>query len=238
MDTIGIPGIERLALPDSQYYQENTPKTQVCLHHTASGRGADGDFRWWLSDPKRIATHFIVDFEGSIYQCLPSYHWAHHLGLKTSVFEAHGIDPIFRQSRYSGKLYKANNEILNQGAIGIEIDAWGGLKWERGQWRSYTGKMVPMERVIKYPAGYRGYFAFERYTEAQLDAVELLLLQFYDDYCIPLDYNGGMWDVSKEALSGKPGIWTHTSYRSDKSDCHPQPELIEMLKNLHTKRNE
>jgi len=45
-------------------------------------------------------------------------------------------------------------------------------------------------------------------------------------------YNGNMWDVNEDALNGEPGVWTHVSYRSDKSDCHPQPELIDVLKSL------
>ena len=53
-----------------------------------------------------------------------------------------------------------------------------------------------------------------------------------DRYNIPLEYNQDMWDVSINALKGAPGIWTHVSYRSDKSDCHPQPELIEMLQSF------
>ena len=28
------------------------------------------------------------------------------------------------------------------------------------------------------------------------------------------------------------GLWSHTSVRKDKFDCFPQPELVEMLKNL------
>jgi hypothetical protein len=35
-----------------------------------------------------------------------------------------------------------------------------------------------------------------------------------------------------KALSGTPGVWTHVSYRADKSDCHPQIELINALKEL------
>ena len=41
-----------------------------------------------------------------------------------------------------------------------------------------------------------------------------------------------MWEVSAEALKGKQGVWSHTSFRFDKSDIHPQPEIIEMLKSL------
>ena len=30
----------------------------------------------------------------------------------------------------------------------------------------------------------------------------------------------------------KHGLWTHTNVRKDKFDCFPQPELVDMLKNL------
>ena len=53
-----------------------------------------------------------------------------------------------------------------------------------------------------------------------------------DKFNIEKTYNTSMWDISKDALGGKPGIWTHVSYRADKSDCMPQPELINSLQTL------
>jgi hypothetical protein len=41
----------------------------------------------------------------------------------------------------------------------------------------------------------------------------------------PLEFN-------TNALEGYPGIWSHTSVRTDKSDIFPQPELLLMLKSL------
>ena len=41
-----------------------------------------------------------------------------------------------------------------------------------------------------------------------------------------------MWDISQEALSGKAGIWSHTSFINYKSDCYPDERLIKMLKSL------
>jgi hypothetical protein len=41
-----------------------------------------------------------------------------------------------------------------------------------------------------------------------------------------------MFEFSSDAIDGKPGVWTHVSFRKDKSDCHPQPELIDMLKTI------
>ncbi len=41
-----------------------------------------------------------------------------------------------------------------------------------------------------------------------------------------------MFETNKQALNGYHGVFTHVSYREDKSDCHPQPELIQMLKSI------
>jgi hypothetical protein len=50
---------------------------------------------------------------------------------------------------------------------------------------------------------------------------------------IPLDYSyDEFFSVSKKALSGEKGIFTHNSYRADKTDVSPQPKLIEMAKTL------
>ena len=50
---------------------------------------------------------------------------------------------------------------------------------------------------------------------------------------IPVNYNEqDMWSVSRRALSGEPGLYTHNSYREDKTDVSPQPHLIEMARTL------
>jgi hypothetical protein len=40
------------------------------------------------------------------------------------------------------------------------------------------------------------------------------------------------FETQDSAFYGQPGLWTHTNCRADKTNCHPQPELIEMLKTL------
>ena len=40
------------------------------------------------------------------------------------------------------------------------------------------------------------------------------------------------FDLQDSALKGQPGLWTHANVRSDKFDCHPQPELLDMIKSL------
>lgn len=41
----------------------------------------------------------------------------------------------------------------------------------------------------------------------------------------PLEFN-------QNAVDGYPGIWSHTNVRIDKSDIFPQPELLDLLKNI------
>jgi len=40
------------------------------------------------------------------------------------------------------------------------------------------------------------------------------------------------FEVNADALSGNPGIWSHSNVRRDKSDISPQPQLIELILSL------
>ena len=224
---------EKLDFPEDRYYKVAYEKNQITLHHTASGRGASGDFRYWSNDPKRIATCVIVDYKGVVNQLFSSKYYAYHLGLGNSDFTRFDLP------------YKN----LNKSTIGVEIDAWGQLAKIGGKYYCWTGKEISAERVTTYKdsfgtipqtsffedAGVVGEpcFHYEKYTTAQIEAVKWLLIYWNKIYGIPLCYNSDMWKVSSQALNDEAGIWAHVSYRKyGKSDCHPQPELIEMLQNL------
>ena len=210
--------IIQVDFPEDRFFKEQTTKKQIVLHHTVSGSGAAGDINWWKQNPQRIATAVIIEWNGDIYQLFSSRYWAHHLGTRA-----------------------ANNRALNMGSIGIEIDAWGGLvkynrKWYPALWDGKkhvaNTKITPIKNVQTYCDAYRGFYGYEKYTDEQIESVRKLLVYWGDVHNIPLDYNETMFEVSSAALSGTPGVWSHTSFRADKSDVHPQPELIEMLKLL------
>jgi N-acetyl-anhydromuramyl-L-alanine amidase AmpD len=222
LDELDLKKIIQVNFPENQYYKSQTPKKQIVLHHTVSGQGVQGDINWWLQTASRVATHVIIDWEGKIYQCYSSKYWGHHLGVKNDNY---------------------NNVLLNKQSIGVEIDSWGGLienngKWYPAKWDEKNKKNIPnlkagvVENVQTYKNGFRGYYGFEKYTNEQLVATKKLLLYWKKMFNIDIKYNPNMWDVNEDALNGKNGLWTHVSYRKDKSDCHPQPELIDMLKSL------
>lgn len=224
--------IVKVDYPDDQYYPIKTEKKQIVLHHTVSYRGVQGDINWWLSDDARISTHIIIDWKGVPYQCYSTRYWAHHIGVKVAVFQAQDIELIWKK-RSNGKSYVANNEILNQKSIGVEIDALGPLTIKFGKYYdAYNREFKDVDRIQTYDEPFRGYEYYEKYTDKQIQTLKELLLFWRDHWKIPLTYNADMWDVSKKALEGEKGVWGHISYRSGKSDCHPQPELIKMLKSL------
>jgi len=201
--------------PDHQYYREATDKNQITIHHTVSNpKWVDGDITTWVGTAARVATHVIIDFYGNIHQLFSSEFWAHHLGT-----------------------HEKNNTALNKAALSIELDCWGPLTAteEKGIFKTvYNTKFKSDNDTILYLDKYRGYHYYQRYSQAQIEALKGLLIYWGERHNIDLSYNEDMWDVSPRALAGENGIWSHSSYRKDKSDCHPQPELIEMLKGLTT----
>jgi hypothetical protein len=179
------------------------------LHHTVSGPNAKNVISGWGYTPVRVATAFVIDGEGIIYQCFSSAHWAHHLGT-----------------------HNRNNTLLNQQSIGIEICNWGALIEKGGKFYSTFNREVPKEEVIDYGMQWRGHRYFHKYKEEQLESLKTLLEYLCEKYEIPNTYQPDMWKLNTQALNGAAGIWTHVSFRADKSDCHPQLSMINLLKSL------
>lgn len=208
--------LDRLFQTDFQqhnYFDEKVSKNQIVLHHTAGRDDARGMYQYWSTQNIKIATCVGIQDNGNIYQGFHSSKWGYHLGVSGSSLDKH--------------------------SIGIEICNWGGLKkGNDGKFYAwpddYSSVTVPPEKVIEYPEGFRGFYYYERYTKEEIDSLRLLLLLWAEDYNIPLTYHDNMWQMNDNALNGEDGVWSHVSYRpeTEKQDCHPQSELIEMLKNL------
>lgn len=224
-----LNNIIKVDFPSNQYFKQEFYKSQICLHHTVSGFGVENDIAWWKSTPDRIATSMIIGRDAKIYECFDSKYWGYHLGVRNEDIIA-------------AKIKKYNR--LDYTCIGIELDSWGGLcihtdkNYYPAKWDAKKKKMVPntackpVENVTKYNKSYRGFTEYESYTEVQIDALHDVLLMLGNKWRIPLTYNESMWNLSANALTGVSGIWSHGSFRLDKSDVHPQVALIDMLKSF------
>lgn len=205
-------------IKSNQYYSQVHPKKIIVLHHTVSGDGVEGDVNWWNNTSEKVATAYIIDRSGNIYQAFDDKYWAHHLGVTQSHLKS------FKST--------TTNQRLNEMSIGIEIDSWGGLTEKNKKWYNAVGKEMPLEKVIVLKKPYRGFRAFEKYTKEQIESVKELILHLNKKYGIKLDYFENMFEYNEKAVKGYHGIWSHTSFRPDKSDIYPDEDLIKMLKSL------
>ena len=204
----------------NQFIHEIFPKEQIIGHHTISGPGIVGDINWWNSKPDRVCTAFILDRDGNIYQVFDERYWAYALGIKNSHLIKAGSSLTKRD--------------IERSAIQYEMDNWGGLiKKSDGFYNAY-GSLVDVE-VQEYATPFRGFKYYEKYSDKQIAALGELLCWLSTTYGIPVEYTyETFFEVSDKALRGERGSYTHCSYRPDKSDLHPQPELIQMLKDLNS----
>lgn len=209
----------------SQYIDEQIPKTQIYLHHTAGNSNPFNVYKGWESNKERIATCVVIggkpgsskEFkDGDVVQGYSSKLWAFHLGLKESTFQKMKLP------------YKS----LDKTSIGIEICNWGQLTQKNGKFYNYVNRVVPNDEVIELENPHRGFKFYHNYTDAQIEATKDLLLLWKERYNIPLTYKEDIWDVCSRALKGESGVFTHNSVRFDKNDVYPHPKLIEMLKSL------
>jgi hypothetical protein len=209
----------------NQYISEEHKKTQIYLHHTAGSPDPFATFKFWETNPEKIATCVVVGGkpnktnkweDGEVAQGFSSKFWAYHLGLTESTFHK----------------FKLPYKSLDKISIGIEICNYGQLTLKGGKFYTYVNSVIDPNDVIELSTPHRGFKYYHKYTDKQIDSVRELLLLWKEKYNIPLTYNPDIFDVTPRALKGDSGVFTHNSVRFDKVDVSPQPKLIEMLKSL------
>jgi N-acetyl-anhydromuramyl-L-alanine amidase AmpD len=213
---LDISKIKQVRLKESQYFAEESAKTQIYLHHTAGNGNAEAVSRYWNGTSDRVATAFVVGQDGLIVQCFSSKHWAWHLGISKAEFKGQG----------------AKYQNLDKASVGIEVCNWGYLKEKDGKFYNYVNTRVPESMVTTLDEPFKGFKHWYKYTDAQIESTRQLLVYLCDTYNIPKEYRAQIFSLDKEAFKGTPGIYTHNSVRKDKSDIYPCPRMIQMLENL------
>jgi len=221
------PVIRKIPLARNQYYQGEFTKKYIFLHHTAGGSAASS-ISHWASNPERIATPYVIDRDGTIYECYDPKYWAYHLGVK-------------------------GNSDIERASIGIEICSYGSLatanvnkpgKYKKGDTITYTERVIPPGKIAKLPPFRPNINPFagkpvtynatlwEAYTPEQIAALKVLLPYLLDRFKItPQTDRKDFWEY-KNPSTLLPGIYSHTTVRKDKIDIFPQKELVELVQGL------
>lgn len=199
----------KFALDPGQYFAESMPKTQIVLHFTAGGT-ASGAFETWKRDPVQVATAFIVDKDGKIYQCFNPSYWAYHLGVNVAA----------------GNVYHK----FDRQSIGIEMVNWGGLKedgfslncWPNN-YKTFLCQTTDTDKAYVSPKPWRGFQYWNAYTEAQLASVYDLVHQLCRQFVIPLAIPRPEQQLACDpAFAGSfKGIVGHQMYLGEKTDPGP-----------------
>jgi len=203
-------------LPESQFISENTDKKQIYLHHTAGNKNPIATIKGWEANKERVATAFVIGYEGTIAQAFSSREWAWHLGVKDSVFKGQKL-PYKNLDKYS---------------VGIELTNWAYLVEKDGKYYNYVGGVVDKSEVTWLNKPFKNHKTWHKYSDKQIESLRELLLYLGETYGISLKYNDDIFSLNTRALKGENGLYTHNSVRVDKSDVYPCPRLIKMLKGL------
>jgi len=203
----GQPRIDRttLALPSSQYYPVETKKDLLILHFTAGG-SARSAVETWKATPEHVATAYVVDLDGTIYEVFPPSCWAYHLGIKGgTVHERRSI----------------GIEIVNVGPLQPAGEDRASLNW----WpRAWGTKYCGADESNKFvEAAYRGKRYFAAFPEAQVEAVSGLVRHLCDQFGLErrMPARNQRLDCDPGAFAGYTGIATHANFRPDKWDIGP-----------------
>lgn len=210
---VEAPIIKKIPLATNQYYQSAQTKKYIILHHTAGGSAA-GAMAGWAADPQHIATPYVIERSGDIYECFPPEYWAYHLGVK-------------------------GNTALEKQSIGIEIVAYGQLtkatedkpgKYRKGDLLTYTNRPLPPSEVEV--CTFRNFSYFQKYTDSQIEALAKLLPYLIDKFKIPIQPDRKNFWEFRDPKTLPPGIWSHTTVRKDKVDVFPQQNLVDLVMSL------
>lgn len=194
------------------YHAQMFEKKQIVWHHSAGWDKARQMFEIWKNDKAfHVATAIGIEDSGLIVKGYDERFWAVHIG----AFDI-GLPNYLSLERYS---------------VGVEVCNWGCLEEKNGKLYSWAGAEVPREKAIEL--NYKNYKYYEAYTDAEIESLRKWTLLMAIRFDIPLAYShADMWEVSAKAQAGTPGLYTHNSYVSWKSDVSPQPKLIAMAKQI------
>ena len=187
-----------IRLETKDYIPAETPKDLIVLHHTVGG-SALSTINYWKTDPNRIATAYIIERNGEVFEVFDPKCWAFHLGLKGA------------------------GGAVDKRSIGIEIASEGGLIQRDERLYCFdkvSDRTLFTQEYYDHGMPWRGYRFFDVYTDAQISAAIELINKLCEQFKIPKQTPANHFD-SDDIYRGFQGILGHHHLRPDKSDVHP-----------------
>ncbi|NJL70693.1 MAG: N-acetylmuramoyl-L-alanine amidase [Candidatus Competibacteraceae bacterium] len=145
---------------------------------------------------ERVATAYVIERDGTIFQAFDPMYWAYHLGGKT-------------------------NTATQASTIGIEIVNWGPLTIKNGEHLNWIGDRIPTIQVVKTEKPFRGVVAFHKFSDPQYGAVKALIEDLCTTFSIPELYPRNPEDVLANVNSFFPGIYSHQNFPQGQSRHWP-----------------
>lgn len=198
-DTSTAPAINRDRYKFTRLMSGRPRKNLIILHFTA-GQSAQSAFDTWNNATGHVATPYIIDRDGAIYELFDPACWAFHLGIADSG----GVHDM----RSIG-IEIANVGPLKPGADGMTLTWWTGS--------AYKGP----SRALDQP--WRGFSHFADFPAAQVNSVAALVAQLCAQFGIPkrLPPAEKQFQCDLGFFGSYTGIATHSNFRMDKWDIGP-----------------
>ena len=190
--------VKSLRLEPKDYIPEPQPKDLIVLHHTVGGT-VQSTVEYWRTDPRRVATAYLVERDGTIFEVFDPECWAFHLGLAGTAGS------------------------VDKRSIGIEIASEGGLTERGGKLYCFdivSDRTLFNQEVYDHHQLWRGYRFFDAYSASQLNAVCDLVDHLCEQLQVPRVTPANHFDFD-ERYTKFIGVVGHHHLRSEKSDVHP-----------------
>ena len=225
--------IDRHYLDKDQYVRDygKIEPLGFFIHHTAGWDNPYKTIRNWNNDSRgRVATQYVIGgtnvkgkeakYDGVVVECFPNNYVGWHLG-------------------------KVGNFAISKFSGGVELNNFGYLTKRDDKFYTYVNTEVKPEFVCDLGYEFRGHQYWHAYSDNQIESLYLLIQHLKTVYPemdlengLPKLLKDGMdpvdaFEFNEDAYNARQfGLWTHTNVRKDKFDCFPQPNLVEMLKNI------
>lgn len=195
-----------------QYMPEPQNKDLIVLHYTA-GSSAAGAYASWTTPVKgkqqKIATAYVVDLDGTIYEMFPPNCWAYHLGME-------GENPQWIHDRRSIGI-----EIVNPGPLQPDKNDPKRLNWYP---LNFGVRWCGVEEKGKYvKTTFNGFDYWASFPDDQAAAVRDLVADLCKRFNIstttPPAAKRDKFDA--KYFGSFQGIASHQNFRKDKSDIGP-----------------